>query len=79
MKIFTKVFVPNLHKNKEYFAARKWCSENFGVSDSRAAKDPGRPWYATRQWVNGPGYMSASYFHFRNPAHATMFQLVWAK
>ena len=76
MKTFTKVVVPNLYRNKEYYAARKWCANTVGVSDSKAAKDPGRPWYAKRQWVHG---CQESRFYFRNPADATMFQLTWAK
>jgi hypothetical protein len=85
MKTFTKVVVPNLYRNKEYYAARKWCANTVGVSDSRAAKDPGRPWYAKRQWTymlapsGFSNHLQESSFYFRNPADATMFQLVWAK
>jgi hypothetical protein len=76
MRIYTKVVIPELYKNAEYYAARKWCIGTVGASNSRAAKDPDRPWYAKRQWVHGCQEAS---FYFRNPADATMFTLAWAK
>jgi hypothetical protein len=82
MKIYTKVVLPNLYKNSEYYAARKWCTKTIGASNSREAKGAARPWYANRQWVHTTskyGNFHAPSFYFRNPADATMFQLVWAK
>jgi hypothetical protein len=82
MRTYTKVIVPGHHKNAEYYAARKWCTRTLGASDSRSAKGAGRPWYAHRCWVYRPmrsGNFMESSFYFRNPAHATMFQLTWAK
>jgi len=76
MRIYTKVTLPWLYRNKEYYAARKWCANTIGASNSRSAKNAARPWYAKRQWAHG---CQESLFYFRNPAHATMFQLVWAK
>jgi hypothetical protein len=84
MRIYTKVVIPGHNENAEYYAARKWCTKTVGASNSRAAKDPGRPWYANRCWVYRPTGVPAGNFHeasfyFRNPADATMFQLTWAK
>ena len=79
MRIYTKVIVPELHKNAEYYAARKWCTRTIGASNSRAAKGSARPWYAIRHWPTGSDYWQESRFYFRNPADATMFTLVWAK
>jgi len=84
MRIYTKVVVPNLSRNKEYYAARKWCTKTIGASISHKARGANRPWYARRQWVqkltpSGYGHFHEASFYFRNPAHATMFQLTWAK
>ena len=81
MRIYTKVIVPELHKNAEYYAARKWCTRTIGASNSRAA----RLWYARREWTymmnptNFSNHFHKASFYFRNPADATMFTLVWAK
>ena len=79
MRTYTKVIVPELYKNAEYYAARKWCTRTVGASNSKEAKGTARPWYANRNWPIGSDYYQESRFYFRNPAHATMFQLTWAK
>ncbi len=84
MRIYTKVIIPGLYKNSEYYAARKWCTRNIGASNSKEAKGAARPWYAKRQWTYNLAQVAlpssqAPSFYFKNPAHATMFQLVWAK
>ena len=84
MRIYTKVVIPGLYKNSEYYAARKWCTKTIGASNSREAKGAARPWYANRCWVHeltplGYGWPQEASFYFRNPAHATMFTLSWAK
>ena len=83
VRIYTRVKIPQLNYSS-YRALRKWCKEQFGTSKSTEAKDAGRPWYATRCWVHilqdsGYGQVQQASFYFRNPAHATMFQLVWSK
>ena len=78
MKIYTKVIVPELYKNSEYYAARKWCTKTFGASNSREAKGSARPWYANRHWPTGSDHYQESRFYFRNPADATAFSLRWA-
>jgi hypothetical protein len=85
MRIYTKVVIPGHNKNAEYYSARKWCTRTIGASNSREAKGSARPWYAKRQWTymlapsGFSNHLQESSFYFRNPAHATMFQLVWAK
>jgi len=85
MRIYTKVIVPELHKNAEYYAARKWCTRTIGASNSRAAKGSARPWYAKREWTymmnptDFSNHFHKASFYFRNPADATMFTLVWEK
>jgi len=81
MKSYIKVVIPELYKNAEYYAARKWCTRTFGASNSRSAKGSARPWYANRQWPTRPpsAYYQEPSFYFRNPADATMFTLAWAK
>ena len=74
MRTYTKVVIPGHNKNAEYYAARKWCISTVGAIIK--GKGTLRPWYAKRQWVHG---CQESSFYFRNPAHATMFQLTWAK
>jgi hypothetical protein len=83
MRIYTAIVTPSLYQDTEYYAARKWCKENFGTSDSRAAKNAGRPWYAKRHWVekltpSGYGYFQESSFYFKNPTDATLFALRWS-
>jgi hypothetical protein len=88
MRTYTKVVIPELYKNSEYYAARKWCTRTLGASNSKEAKDSARPWYARRQWATNQdshGFYnhfqvpSLPSFYFRNPADATMFTLVWTK
>ena len=84
MRTYTKVIIPGHNKNAEYYAARKWCTQTVGASISHKARGANRPWYARRQWVqkltpSGYGHFHEAAFYFRNPAHATMFALVWAK
>ena len=82
MRTYTKVVIPGHNKNAEYYAARKWCTRTVGAIIK--GKGTLRPWYARRQWVQkltpsgASDYHEAS-FYFRNPADATMFQLVGAK
>ena len=85
VRIYTKVNIAEI-RTHSYWAARKWCRDHIGQSNSAEAKNAGRSWYATRQWVYvsqdsyyGYGQVQEASFHFRNPAHATMFQLAWAK
>ena len=90
VKTHTKVVAQYIDNTEEYRAARKWCTERFGPSMVHGVKGYQSPWYAYRFWAmfhaNGDyilgmkdrvAYVSA--WHFRDPAHATMFQLVWAK
>jgi hypothetical protein len=85
MRTYTKVVIPELYKNAEYYAARKWCTRTIGASNHKEANGAGRPWYATRQWTfnQAPSGFANNFrapsFYFRNAADATMFQLVWAK
>jgi hypothetical protein len=85
MRIYTKVVVPGLYKKSEYFAARKWCTQTIGASISHKARGAARPWYARRQWASNQdshgfyNHFQVPSFYFKNPADATMFQLVWAK
>lgn len=81
MKIYTRVQTLEINYTN-YRTVRKWCTDQFGASGSKEAKDAGRPWYAKRRWVTilrGYGQVQEATFYFRNPAHATMFNLVWAK
>lgn len=80
MRIYTAIVAPSLYQDTEYYAARKWCKENFGTSDSRAAKNAGRPWYAKRHWINGGCAIakSAASFYFKDPTDATLFALRWS-
>jgi hypothetical protein len=81
MRIYTKVIVPRLYNQKEYFIMRTWCKENFGASNSKKAKDFGNqnPWYGRKDWYpDGSAYILASSFRFRDPAHATLFALRWS-
>ena len=86
MRTYTKVIIPGHNKNAEYYAARKWCTQTVGASNSREAKGAARPWYAKREWVYkslparaGNIHDHEASFYFKNPADATMFTLVWAK
>jgi hypothetical protein len=81
MRIYTKVIVPRLYNQKEYFIMRTWCKENFGASNSKKAKDLGyqNPWYGRKDWYpDGSAHILASSFRFRDPAHATLFALRWS-
>jgi hypothetical protein len=87
VRIYTRVQILEINYTN-YRTVRKWCTKQFGASVSKEAKDAGRPWYAKRRWIHiqrdsGLGQVQElvqeSAFYFRDPAHATMFQLVWAK
>ena len=84
MRTYTKVVVPNLSRNKEYYAARKWCTKTIGASNSREAKGAARPWYAKREWTSNQDshgfydHFQVSSFYFRDPADATAFSLRWS-
>lgn len=85
MRIYTKVIIPGLYKNADYYAARKWCTRALGASNNRDAKGAARPWYAKREWTymmnptDFSNHFAQASFYFRNPADATMFTLVWEK
>lgn len=81
MTIYTKVKILELNYT-DYQTVRKWCIKQFGPSKWTGAGT--RPWYAKRRQVHrlrdsGYSAFQESAFHFRNPAHATMFALTWAK
>jgi hypothetical protein len=81
MTIYTKVKILETDY-ANYWYARKWCIKQFGPSKWTGAGT--RPWYAKHRWVHrlrpsGYGQVQEAAFHFRDPAHATVFALTWAK